>query len=257
MSVASGFCLLHADGRVLAQGGEDRPFYAASTIKLAVMVAAARLVDAGQLGWDDGVVVHSSFRSGVAGAPAFTVPPEDRDERMPADGTTMTVRALVQAMIGRSSNEATNLLVERVGLPAVSRVLADADAIGCRMERLIGDTAARDAGLSNEVTPLGLARLMLRVVTGGLASPAGTAVMVETLRGQEFPVIAEVLPPGVAWGSKSGWVPGIEHDVAFLGVPGTAELRVLAVCTEGHPGRDGRTEIHRVARALLTDFADV
>jgi beta-lactamase class A len=257
MSTASGFCLLDAAGRTLAEDAADRPFYAASTIKLAVMAATARLVDAGELAWDDELGLHSSFRSGVAAAPAFAVPPEDRDERMPADGATMTVRGLVRAMIGRSSNEATNVLVERIGLPAVARLLADAEAGGCRMERLLGDIAARDAGLSNEVTPRGLARLMLGVVTGALASAAATAVMVEALREQEFPVIAEELPAGADWGSKSGWVPGIEHDVAFLGTPGTAGLRVLAVCTAGHPGREGRTEIRRVARALLTDFTEV
>jgi len=77
-------------------------------------------------------------------------------------------------------------------------------------------------------------------------------VMVDTLRGQEYPRIAEVLPAGTVWGSKSGWVPGIEHDVAFVGEPGSPDLRVLAVCTRGYPGRDGRREIHRVAASLLS-----
>ena len=93
--------------------------------------------------------------------------------------------------------------------------------------------------------------LMRAIVTGDAGSPESTAIMIAALRAQEFPVIASVLPAGTAWGSKSGWVPGIEHDVAFLGEPGGDGLRVLAVCTEGFAGRSGRESIREIAAALL------
>jgi beta-lactamase class A len=214
-----GYCLLDADGRVLAAEGADGVFYAASTIKLAVMAAVARAVDAGQLGWG----------TPLAG----------------------TVRELVMDMIARSSNEATNVLAARVGLGAVARVLTDAGATGCRMERLIGDQAATAAGLTNEVTPLGLARLLHAVVTGALTSAESRGVMLEALRAQEFRVIAAEVAAGVDVGSKSGWVEGIDHDAAFVGSPGDAGFVVLAVCTAGFPGRGGRREIRRVAASVL------
>lgn len=254
MSTQLGYCLLDSAGRVVAQAGERQPFYAASTMKVAVMAGVARLVDTGVLGWQDAVPVRSVFPSAVAGAAAFAMAAEDHDVLMPPDGETMTVVELVRAMIARSSNEATNLLVPLVGWPALAAVQAQAGAIGCRIERLIGDTAAAEVGATNEVTPLGLARLMRAVVTGALASPASTAVMVDALRAQQFPCIAEVLPAGTPWGSKSGWVPGIEHDVAFIGAPTRPALRVLAVCTRGYAGREARPEIHRVSRALLVDL---
>ena len=254
MSTALGYCLLDAAGRVVAESDAQRPYYAASTIKLTVMAAVARRIDAGELDWSDTLEVRSLFESGVTGAPPFAVAEDDRDDRMPPDGERMTVRELVMAMIRRSSNEATNLLIPVVGLAAIAAVHDDAEATGCRLERLIGDTAARDAGATNEVTPLGLARLLHRIVTGSLASLESTAVMIEALRGQEYPCIAEVLPAGTVWGSKSGWVPGIEHDAAFIGTPGDDGLRVLAVCTEGFADREARPEIHRVTTALITDF---
>jgi beta-lactamase class A len=210
--------MLDARGEVVTAEGADSSFYAASTIKLAVMAAAARAVDAGELSWDTPI--------------------------------TATVRELVADMIARSSNEATNVLAARLGLAAVAAVLADAGASGCRMERLIGDEAATAAGLTNEVTPTGLARLLHAIVTGRLGSAASRELMVETLRAQEFPVIAEVLHPGVDRGSKSGWVDRIDHDAAFVGSP-SSDFVVLAVCTAGFPGRDGLDEIRRVAASVL------
>jgi len=247
----TAFCLLDASGRVLAERDAERPFYAASAIKLGVLAAAARAVDAGDLAWSDTIAVHRVFASGAMGAPAFALDPDDLDGRLPPDGAEPTVLELAHAMIARSSNEATNLLVERVGFAAVEAALRAAGAEGCRMQRLFGDTAAQASGRTNTVAPRGLARLMHAAVTGALASAGSTGVMIEALAAQEFPVIAEGLPAGTPWGSKSGWVPGIDHDVAFVGAPGSDGLRVLAVCTAGFAGRGGRHDIRRIAASLL------
>lgn len=177
--------------------------------------------------------------------------PDDRDERMPANGNKLTVLELVHAMIRRSSNEATNLLVEMVGLPAAASIWTTGGGAGCRMERLIGDVAAQANGATNEATPYGLARLLHGIVTGHLTSPGSAGVLIDTLMGQEFPCIAEVLPKGTAWGSKSGWVEGTELDVAFLGSPLGGHVKVLAICTEGFQGRQARPEIQRTAISLL------
>jgi beta-lactamase class A len=75
--------------------------------------------------------------------------------------------------------------------------------------------------------------------------------MAGVLSRQEFPVIAGVLPTGTPWGSKSGWVSGIRHDVAFVGEPTGEVLRVLAICTEGFDDAAGRKTVRRVARELL------
>lgn len=250
MTPRIGYCLLDRNGEVLAARCEDSRFYAASTIKLAVMAAAARAVDAGSLGWDLPLPVRSTFASACPGAPPFSVPPGDRDDRMPPDGVQMSLRDLLGAMVSRSSNEATNIVAETLGLGAVSEVLAE-HAPSCRMDHLMGDFAARSAGLRNEVTPAGLARLLWAIRTGRTGSPASMEVMAGALEAQEFPVIADALPRGSLWGSKSGWVEGIDHDAAYFGPAQEGVRGVLAICTGGFPGRAGRTEIRRLARALV------
>jgi beta-lactamase class A len=90
------------------------------------------------------------------------------------------------------------------------------------------------------------------IVTGNLTTAPSTAFMRRVLSAQELVRIASVIPSGTMWGSKSGDVPGIEHDVAFVGDPdGQGPVRYLAVCTRGYQPEQGREVIASVAAALL------
>ena len=60
------------------------------------------------------------------------------------------------------------------------------------------------------------------------------------------------MPDHVPHGSKSGWVDGIRHDVAFVGPPGPDAL-VVAVCTRGYAETDAE-ELLRAFGALALDL---
>lgn len=252
MSPFVSYCLTDVSGSVVAAHDEHRSYYAASTMKVAVLVALARAIDAGTHSWDDEVTVKRTFESQLPGAGSFGIEENDRDDRLPADGNTLSLHDLADAMITRSSNEATNLVMEVVGIPACAEVMDREAGDGCHLERYIGDLAARAIGVSNQVTAYGLARLLRRLVTGRLASPAATRIMTGMLSRQEFPMITLVLPEGTRWGSKSGSVEGIRHDVAFVGDPLSPDLDVLAVCTEGYEDDEAaKTRIGQIAADLL------
>jgi beta-lactamase class A len=74
---------------------------------------------------------------------------------------------------------------------------------------------------------------MSALVTGRLASPERTAWMCEMLGRQTDRQLTAAVPHGIPYGSKSGWVDGIRHDVAFVGEPGPDAL-VISVCTRGY-----------------------
>ena len=227
-----GFALVGPDGGVLAQRNARDVFYAASTIKLGVLVAVLRQVDAGRLQLAQLLPSTVRFTSRIPGAGEFGFDPDEVDAGMPASGTPLTLEQTLRRMVVVSSNEATNMLVDMIGLEEVNATFASLGANDTSMTRLIGDYAARQAGFSHVSTAADLARLMWCIVQGQAAGERSTALMIDCLAAQEFPVIAAALPPGTHWGSKSGWVNLIHHDVAFIGVPGAA-LRVLAVCTRG------------------------
>ncbi|MVA75116.1 serine hydrolase [Auraticoccus sp. F435] len=221
------------DGTVLADRRPEESFYAASTVKLAVLAAVARQLEAGTADLAERLVSRDTFSSQVPGAPDYRLTPDDVDHGMAPPGQTMPLAEVVERMVVVSSNEATNLLVERFGLGPVGEVLQDACATGVRMGRQFGDVAAaRRDGVANVVTAGGLASLMSAVVTGRLCGPEWTRYMTQMLARQQYPNLAADLPEGVPWGSKSGSVQAIRHDVAWFGEPGP-DCLVVAVCTRG------------------------
>ncbi|MFC8800741.1 serine hydrolase [Promicromonospora sp. NPDC057138] len=225
--------IARASGEVLAARQDALGFYAASTVKLAVLVAAARELDAGTASLDETCTATRTFTSQVPGAGEYTIEPDDTDTGLPPDGTPMPLGDVIERMIVVSSNEATNIVSERVGLPAVNKVLADAGAGGSVFGRKYSDLAAEQAGASHRTTAADLCLLMSALVAGGLASPERTAWMCELLGRQTDRQLTAAVPRDVPFGSKSGWVDGIRHDVAFVGEPGPNAL-VIAVCTRGY-----------------------
>src|SRR5699024_5720517 len=103
--------------------------------------------------------------TGSGGTP-FALEGDHLDPLLPAEGTPMTLAKMLEATITRSSNEATNSVMERRRIPAIPAGPAAGGTQHTRIERLIGDPAAVDGGLTNETTAAALTRLMRATVTG-------------------------------------------------------------------------------------------
>ncbi len=180
----------------------DEPVYPASLIKVPLATAAEAL------DLDERVPVHADFASAAGGRFVLDRDDDQDDATWDAVGASETLRELRRRAIVESSNIATNLLLERVGVAAVQRVLAEA---GCSarttITRGIGDLAGREAGLANEVTARDLARVL-----------AATPPAVEdVMRGQAYrDGIPAGLPAGAVVANKTGWVDGLAHDMAIV-----------------------------------------
>lgn len=229
--------LTDASGRLLFARDPERPHYAASTMKLAVLLAATHAVAEGRLSLDQEVLTSRTFTS-AEGTP-FVLDGDHLDHELPPPGTPLPLAGMLDAMITRSSNEATNSVMELVGVPAVAEAAVAGGTRHTRVERLIGDPAAVGAGLTNEVTAADLAHLMRSVATGvapGRPEPLpGHLVDLHrnVLERQTIAPVGAALAKGVRWGSKSGEIEGIRHDVAYIGAPDGPDVRYLAVCTQG------------------------
>src|SRR2546422_10148963 len=102
-------------------------FHAASTMKVPVMIQIFRDADAGLLRLDDSLPVHVTFPSLVDGSPFDVDKADDSDSTLYRRlGGKASVRELLELMITRSSNLATNILIERVG---AARAQASARAL--------------------------------------------------------------------------------------------------------------------------------
>lgn len=210
-------------------------FHAASTMKVPVLIELARRVDAGELSWSESMPVRNSFRSLVDGSPFVLNLADDSDSTLYQEiGHDQPVERVARLMIIRSSNLATNLLMERLG---ATRVNATAHALGAdsiQVLRGVEDGKAYAMGLNNTTTARDLALLLDAIARGRAASRPQTTRMVDFLLGQEFNEgIPAGVPPGVRVAHKTGEITAISHDAAIVYPPGRGPY-VLVVLTKGY-----------------------
>lgn len=211
----------------------DEEHYAASTMKLALLVAAYRRNERGELDLDAEVPVRNAFASAADGSPFTLEQADDQDdETWTLVGGRTSLRRLARHSVVRSGNLATNLLLEHVGAGEVAEVLKAAGCSGAtRVTRGIGDATAREYGLDNVVTAADLALMMGAVADRRAAEPRTCELVEEVLAAQEHrDGIPAGLPAGTYAANKTGWVDGVAHDVALVRPEATTPY-VLVVCT--------------------------
>ncbi|HXI20483.1 MAG TPA: serine hydrolase [Gemmatimonadales bacterium] len=209
-----------------------RRYHAASTMKIPVLMELARRVDAGEFGWADTLPVRNRFTSIVDGSPFSLDPADDSDSSLYAEAA-VPIAELARRMIARSSNLATNLLIQRLDPSRVNRTAHEFGADSIHVLRGVEDGKAYARGLNNTTTARDLAVLLEAIATGRVASPAATDSMLGFLLAQEFNRgIPAGLPPGVRVAHKTGWITAIAHDAAIVYPPGRGAY-VLVILTRG------------------------
>jgi len=209
-------------------------FHAASTMKLPVMIQIFRDADVGLLGLDDSLTVHTAFPSLVEGA--FVVgKDDDSDSTLYAlVGRNRSVRDLLERMITRSSNLATNILIERVGADRAQRTARALGAWSIQVLRGVEDGAAYRAGLNNTTTARDLGVLLQQIATGRAASAAACDSMLTILGRQEFNEGIPVgVPPGTRVAHKTGWIGEVVYHDAAVVSPAAGGGYILVVLTGG------------------------
>lgn len=223
--------ILRSRDRAVAARHAGSPHYAASTVKLAVLVAGLAAREAGRLDLRQELEIRDTFTSAAGGNFALRQVDDQDDATWDQLGRSLPVSTLLERMVIESSNIATNLIVEAIGFDPVRRVLAFAGADELTMDRLIGDETAEARGLTNAVTARGLSRLMIAIAAGELLPTSATAWALDVLARQRHrQMIPAGLPRGTWSASKTGSTAAVRHDVALVR-PERAPAYVLAVCT--------------------------
>lgn len=240
-----------ANGAVLAINA-DAPFHAASTMKVPVMLQYFRDVDQGRIGPDARLTLANRFASIVDGSPYALDAGEDSDSALYARiGTEVRVRELVDRMITRSSNLATNAVIALVGAPAAQATARALGAASIQVRRGVEDGKAFRAGLNNTASARDLGALFHAIGSGRAASAASIAAMVEILGRQEFnDEIPAALPPGTPVAHKTGWISGVLHDAALVRPPGRAPFVLVVLTADIADRSEARRLIQELARSV-------
>ena len=233
----------------------DRWFHAASVIKVAVLLALMKNADDNHLRLDDPLHVRNRFVSIVDGSIYRIDRSRDGDpECHRRIGRTMHLSELANAMIVRSSNLATNLLLDLLGVANVRRVLSDAGIEGARLVRGVEDNAAFERGLNNEMTPNGALQLFRIVCEGGFLREDSRNRMREILLAQEFnSMIPAGLPSGLKVAHKTGEISTHSHDVGAV-YPPERKPYVVSIFTESDPALDQRAKAVAKISAEIHNF---
>jgi len=237
-----------ATGETLAVNA-TASFHAASTMKVPVMIELFRRVDAGTLRLDSAVVLRNQFASIVDGSPFTLNAGDDSDSSVYARvGQRVTLRELNDRMITRSSNLATNAVIELLGATTADATAHALGATTIQVRRGVEDTKAFNAGLNNTTSARDLGVLMAAIAEDRAASKASCAAMREILLRQEFNAeIPAGLPAGTPVAHKTGWITGTTHDAAIVYPAGRAPY-VLVILTRAIPERP-------VAQRLMADIS--
>jgi beta-lactamase class A len=234
----------------------DDYFHAASTMKLAVLLGVFREIERGNLALDSPVHVRNRFTSIVNREPFMLDLGRDADPDVYGHlGKTLSVRELAYWMITKSSNLATNLLVDIVGIPAVQQTLDELDIDGIRILRGVEDQAAFEAGLNNEVTANGLMKLLRLIADGKAVSKQACEEMLEILLEQQYRSgIPAGLPKAARVAHKTGNISTVHHDAGIVYLDGRKPY-VLVILTQFPAERTRGTAVADVSRDIFTTLA--
>ena len=220
----------------------DRWFHAASTMKLGVLFALFKATDDGRISLEDRLHVRNRFRSVVDGSPYRLESNRDGDSEVYTHiGRRMRMLDLAEAMIVRSSNLATNLLIDFMGIAYIQEVLQQAGLHGLLIVRGVEDHLAYQRGINNQVTAQGLLDFF-KLLHGTYLTEMSRVEMLSILLNQQFNrMIPALLPSKVKVAHKTGEISTVCHDAGLIILP-DREPYILVILTEFPSSHTHRAE---------------
>lgn len=228
---------------------EHESFHAASTMKTPVMAEAFKQAAEGRFSLDDSLLVENSFKSIVDGG-MFAVDSVDDSEKdlYKRIGSQVSIRDILFSMITRSSNLATNIIIEKIGAENVNKTMRSIGAKDINVLRGVEDTKAFEQGLNNTTTAYDLMVLFEKIAKNEMVNAAASEGMVDILMSQHFKnIIGGKLPPDVKVASKSGSITSVCHDSGIVYLP-DGRRYVVVMLSRG-------IDDHKAASQLLSNVS--
>ena len=217
------------------------PFPLASSIKLSVLYELYRQAEEGRI---DLAEVTTPPLPRVGGGGVL----QELGGRV-----SVSWRDLAVMMMGWSDNEATNLLIDKVGLDAVNRRLDALQLPAVRLRRRMMDVEAARAGRENVGTPEQMRRLVEVLHAGTGLSPE---------RAKDLRAVASVtkdspfrtpLPESLVVMDKPGSLEGVRCVAAYVEVPGRP-YSIAIMTAYLKRDADGDEAVRAISAAVFETF---
>jgi beta-lactamase class A len=228
---------------------ESDMMHAASTMKVPVMMRLFEMIQAGELELDQPIVVKNRFTSIFDGS-HYEIDVDSDQELYDQVGKKIPLKKLMELMIVRSSNLATNILVELADAPSIMNLMDRINARPIKVLRGVQDLKAYEAGMSNRCSAQAMATVMAAVADSAIFSDESRKTMLAILRGQEFTdMIPDGIPPeaNAVTANKTGSISTVQHDAAYVELPGGVRY-VLIVFARDFADEKEREKVKATAR---------
>jgi beta-lactamase class A len=169
------------------------------------------------------------------------------------DRVSLTWRDLAVLMMGWSDNEATNVLIDRVGMDAVNRRLDALELPRTRLRRRMMDLDAARQGRENVSTPAEMLRLAETLYRGRGLSPARAKDLFDVGAVEKDSPFRRPLPASLRVMDKPGSLEGVRCVTAVVDLPGRPYAAAI-MTTYLRRDEDGEAAIRDVSAALFETF---
>jgi beta-lactamase class A len=156
-------------------------------------------------------------------------------------------------MICGSSNLATNLLLDFLGVEYARDVLREAEVNGVELRRGVEDHGAHERGLNNEATADGLLSLLSAIRSDFLSSESKQQAIQILLEQRFNSMLPAGLPSHAIVAHKTGEISTASHDIGIVYLP-EREPYIAAILTEFDPDQEGRRETIAAISELIYGF---
>lgn len=232
----------------------DEAMHPASTFKVHVMMEVFRQANEGLVSLEERLPIMNSFTS-IADGSKYSLDVKDDSEQSlyTRMGETESVGELTRLMIVRSSNLATNILMEKIDPKNVNAFIQALGIQGVAVKRGVEDSMAFRQGLNNSATARGLTQTMHLIARKKVVSQQASEKMIEILLRQEFnESIPALLPNSVKVAHKTGWNNNVYHDTGIV-FPEDRKPYALSIMTKGFSEKtedEAHTCMAEISRAI-------
>ncbi|WP_243751561.1 serine hydrolase [Niastella caeni] len=196
-------------------------FHAASTMKTPVMIEVYKQAAAGTFTLNDSFVLKNEFKS-IVDSSVFSLNANDDSEKELYRhlGEKRTLYNLVYDMIIKSSNLATNMVIELVNARNVTQTMRQLGAKRIQVLRGVEDSKAYEKGFNNVTTAHDLMVIFEKMAKGEIVDSASSQAMINILLNQQFKeIIPARLPRDVKVAHKTGNISHVQHDSGIVFLP--------------------------------------
>lgn len=235
---------------------EKISFHAASTMKTPVLIEAYKQAAVGKFKITDSILIKNEFKSIVDGSSFSLNSGDDSDPVLYTKaGTKLPIYDLLYLMIIKSSNLATNIIIDLVGAQNVNKTMRDMGANDIQVLRGVEDSKAFQKGMNNTTTAYDQMLIFNDMAKGKIVNKPSSDAMIKILLDQAFnDKIPAKLPKDVKVAHKTGWIKGINHDAGIVYLPDGRKYVLVLLSKEMTDDKAGIAAMANVSEMVYDYF---